>query len=82
MHSRDMAMVKALCYNLEGRGFDTLWGNWIAFNLPNPFGRSRPWVYSACNRNEYQKKRNNVSADRARPVRRADNLTVICEPTV
>jgi hypothetical protein len=33
-------------------------------------------------RNEYQKHTNNVSGSRARPVRKADNLTAICEPTV
>jgi hypothetical protein len=36
--------VKTLCYKLEGRGFETRWGEWIFFfNLPNPFGRTRPW---------------------------------------
>jgi hypothetical protein len=36
-----------------------------------------PGVLSASNRNEYQKQKN-----RARPVRKADNLTAICEPIV
>jgi hypothetical protein len=31
------------------------------FNSPNPSGRTRPWGYSASNRNEYKKQRNNVS---------------------
>jgi hypothetical protein len=34
-------VVKALCYKLEGRGFDNRWGDFI--NLPNPSGRTRPW---------------------------------------
>jgi hypothetical protein len=41
-----------------------------------------PGVYSASNRNEQQKQKNNVSGSRARPVCRADNLTAICVPTV
>jgi hypothetical protein len=39
-------------------------------------------VYSASNRNEYQKKKNMSLASKERPVRRADNLTAICEPFV
>jgi hypothetical protein len=38
-------------------------------------------VYSAYNRNEYQKQRNNVSWIRAQPMRKADNLAAIREPT-
>jgi hypothetical protein len=38
-----------------------------------------PGVYSAFNNNEYKKQKNNV---RVRPVRKTDNLTAICEPTV
>jgi hypothetical protein len=33
------------------------------FNVPTPSGRTRTWVYSAYNRNEYQKHRNNVSGE-------------------
>jgi hypothetical protein len=32
-------------------------------NVPNPSGRTRPWGYSASNRNEYQKQKNNVSEE-------------------
>jgi hypothetical protein len=39
-------------------------------------------VYWAANRNEYQKQNNNFLGSRARPVRRDDNLTAICEPNV
>jgi hypothetical protein len=41
-----------------------------------------PGVYSASNRNEYHKQKKMFLGSRARPVRKADNLTVICEPTV
>jgi hypothetical protein len=55
-------VVKALCYKPEGRGFYTRLNEFL--NLPNPAGRTRPWVYSASNRNEYQKhKNNNVSGE-------------------
>jgi hypothetical protein len=40
-------VVKALCYEEEGCGFETL----------------GPGVYSASDRNEYQKLTNNVSGD-------------------
>jgi hypothetical protein len=36
--------VEALCYKLEGRGFETWWCERIFFfNLPNPSGRTKPW---------------------------------------
>jgi hypothetical protein len=38
-------------------------------------------VYSASNRNEYQKQINNVSGELS-AVRKADNLAAICEPIV
>jgi hypothetical protein len=52
------------------------------FNLPNPSGHTRPQVYSASNRNEYQRQTNNVLGSRMWPVCKADNLAAICEPTV
>jgi hypothetical protein len=39
-------------------------------------------AYLASNRNEYQKKRNNVAGSKALSVRTADNLAAICEPIV
>jgi hypothetical protein len=53
----DSVAVKALRYIPEGRGLDTQWGDFL--NLPNPSGRIGPGVYSASNRNEYQKHKNN-----------------------
>jgi hypothetical protein len=40
-HPRSSVVVKALCYEPEGRGFETRWGEF--FNLPNPSRRTRPW---------------------------------------
>jgi hypothetical protein len=34
-------VVKALCYKPEGRGFGARWAEFL--NLPNRFGRTRPW---------------------------------------
>jgi hypothetical protein len=79
---RGRIVVKAICYELEGRGLDKRWGDFF-LNLPNPSGRTSRGVYSASNRNEYQKhKNNNVSGSKVRRVRRADNLTAIYEPIV
>jgi hypothetical protein len=41
-----------------------------------------PGVYSASNINEYQKQKIMCLASKARPVRRAVNLTAICEQMV
>jgi hypothetical protein len=42
-----------------------------------------PGVYSATNINEYQKERKEMFlGSRARPARKTDRLTAICEPTV
>jgi hypothetical protein len=47
--------------------------------LPAALG---PGVYSTSNRNEYQKQKIMFLESGARPVRKADKLTAICEPTV
>jgi hypothetical protein len=39
--ARGSAVVKALCYKPEGRGFETKLGEFL--NLPNPSSRTRPW---------------------------------------
>jgi hypothetical protein len=41
--ARGSVVVKALCYKPEGRGFDTLGGELIFFNLPNLSSRTSPW---------------------------------------
>jgi hypothetical protein len=38
-----------------------------------------PWVYSASNRNEYQKQRKMCLGIRVRVLRKADSLTATCE---
>jgi hypothetical protein len=51
------------CYKPEGHRFETRWGEWflsIYLILPAALG---PGVYSASNRNEYQKHKNNVSGE-------------------
>jgi hypothetical protein len=54
-------VVKALCYKSEGRGFDTDEANFLIYLiLPAALGLG---VYSALNRNEYQKHKHNVSGD-------------------
>jgi hypothetical protein len=70
-----------MCYKPEGRGFQTRLGELlfsIYLTLPAELGSE---IHSASDRNEYKKEKN-VSGSRARPVRRADNLTAICEPIV
>jgi hypothetical protein len=58
---RSSVVVKALCYKPEGRG--SILDGVIFLNLPIPSGLG-PGVYSASNRNEYQKhKNNNVSGE-------------------
>jgi hypothetical protein len=47
--------------------------------LPAALG---PVVYSASNRNVYQKQKKMFLGTKVLPVRKADNLTAICEPIV
>jgi hypothetical protein len=61
--TRGSVVVKALYYKPEGRGFETRYGEWflsIYLILPVALG---PGVYSASNRNEYQKYKSNVSGE-------------------
>jgi hypothetical protein len=39
--NKEGARGSVLCYKPEGRGFDSRLGEFL--NLPNPFGRTRPW---------------------------------------
>jgi hypothetical protein len=54
---RGSVVVKVLWYNPEGRR----WMNF--FNLPHPSRGTRPWGFSASNRNDYQKQKNKVSGE-------------------
>jgi hypothetical protein len=59
--ARGSVMVKAVCYKPEGHRFETRWGKLffsIYLILPSALD---PGVYSASNRNEYQKQKTNVS---------------------
>jgi hypothetical protein len=56
--ARCSVVAKALCYKPEGRGVETR----IFFNLPIPYGRTRP-LGLISNRNEYQKQNNYVSGE-------------------
>jgi hypothetical protein len=63
LRARGSVVVEALCYKPEDSGFETRWGEWlfqIYLILPAALG---PGVYSASNRNEYQKRRNNISVE-------------------
>jgi hypothetical protein len=56
-------VVKALCYKPEGHRFETRWDELIFsiyLTLPAALG---PGVYSASNRNKYQKQKIDVSAE-------------------
>jgi hypothetical protein len=71
-----------LCYKPGVCGFETQSGERIFsiyLILPAALG---PGVYSASNKNEYQKQKNNVSGSKAWPVSRADSLAAICEQIV
>jgi hypothetical protein len=74
--ARGSVVVKALCYKPESRGFDTRWGEFLKIYLILPAALF-PGVYSASNRNEYQKHKSKV-----RHVHTADNFTAIYEPIV
>jgi hypothetical protein len=52
-------------------------------NLPNLPATLDPGVYSASNRNEYQKHKKIMFLEsEVQPVHRADNFAAICEPIV
>jgi hypothetical protein len=73
-----VVVVKALCYKPEGPGSRPYALNDFFFSiyliLPTALG---PGVYSAYNRNEYQKQKIMFLGSKVRPLRRADNLTAI-----
>jgi hypothetical protein len=67
-------------YKPECRSLETHWGQWIftiSLIFPAALGSG---VYSACNRNECQKQKKNVS--RVQPVHKTDSLSAICEIVV
>jgi hypothetical protein len=56
-------VVKALCYKPEGRGFETRGGEGFLSICLILLAALGPGVYSASNRNEYQRHKNNVSGE-------------------
>jgi hypothetical protein len=60
---REHAVVKALCYKPEGRGFEIRLGEIIFPVYVILSAALDPGVYSAGNRNVYQKQKNNVSGE-------------------
>jgi hypothetical protein len=58
-----MGVVKALCYKPEGRGFETRGGEQFLSIYLILLAALGPGVYSASNRNEYQKHKNNFSGE-------------------
>jgi hypothetical protein len=79
MEARGGVVVKALFYKPEGRGFQTRWGEFL--NVPNPSGCTRPWDFLT------EMSIRNIKiimflGSKVRRVRKADNLTAICEPIV
>jgi hypothetical protein len=59
---RGGVVVKALCYKPEGRGFVNRWDEFFSIYLYFLVALG-PGVYSASNRNDYQKQNNNVSGE-------------------
>jgi hypothetical protein len=56
-------VVKALCYKPEGRWFETRGGERFLSIYLIFLAALGPGVYSASNRNEYQKHKNNISGE-------------------
>jgi hypothetical protein len=56
-------VVKVLCYKPEGRGLETRGGERFLSIYLILLAALGPGVYSASNRNEYQKHKNNVSEE-------------------
>jgi hypothetical protein len=52
-----LLISEILCYEPEGHGFETWWGNWILSVYLTLLATLGPEVYSASNRDEYQKQK-------------------------
>jgi hypothetical protein len=61
--SNDGSAVKVLCYRPEGYGSKTRLGEWFLSIYLILLAGLGPGVYSATNRNEYQKQKNNISRE-------------------
>jgi hypothetical protein len=67
-------LVEALCYKPEGRGFKSRWGG-----IFRPSSRTIALVST---QPLTEMSTRNLPGGKGRPVRKADNLTAICEPIV
>jgi hypothetical protein len=69
---------EVLCYKTERRGFHSRWGHWI-FNWSNPSNRT-----SALGSTQLitEISTRNLPGGKGWPLRKADSLTVICEPII
>jgi hypothetical protein len=65
MGARGSVVVEALCYKVEGLGYETRWGKCIFSIYLNLLAALGPGVYVASNRNEYQKQKNNVCSEKS-----------------
>jgi hypothetical protein len=71
-------LVEALCYKLEGHGFESQWGGFF-INLPNPSSRT---MTLGLTQPLTEMSTMNLPGGKGRPVCKADNLASICEPIV
>jgi hypothetical protein len=80
--ARGSVAIKALWYKPEGRGFDTQWGDFLM--LPNLSGPTRPWGLLSLLTEMSTRNIKTIMflGSKVRRVRRADNITAICEPIV
>jgi hypothetical protein len=72
-------LVEALSYKLEGRGFKSRGGHCFFFNVPIPSSRIMTLVST---RPVTEMSARNLSGGKEGPLRKADNLTTICQPIV
>jgi hypothetical protein len=71
-------MVKALCYKPEGRGFDIRLGDFLIY-LILPAALGLRFTQSLTEMNTVSIKIIMILGSKVRRVRRAGNLTIICE---
>jgi hypothetical protein len=78
--ARGSIVVKVLSYKLEGRGFETLWGEIL--NLPNPSGLLALGFTQPLTEMSTGNIKNKLMflGSKVWPVRGADNFTSIFEP--
>jgi hypothetical protein len=82
MGARDIVVVKTLCYKPEGHGLDARWGVNFLIYLLLPSAQALGFTQPLTEMNTRNRKIVLFLKSKARPVRRADNPTTICEPTV